>query len=89
MPLGLLGTYASPDDLAYKVRRAIESDLNDLGLGPIGRRSTGQEARLRARPEVDRIPSTNTKGQVRYNNRYRLVVHNGGGAVAERVRVDL
>lgn len=42
-PLGLLGTYSSPDDLAYRVRQAIESDLEHLGLGPVTRRAPAQE----------------------------------------------
>ena len=30
---GLLGVYVSPDDLAYKVRTAIEHDIDEMGLG--------------------------------------------------------
>lgn len=30
---GLLGVYVSPDDLAYKVRTAIEQDIDEMGLG--------------------------------------------------------
>ncbi|OKI44029.1 hypothetical protein [Micromonospora sp. CB01531] len=35
MPLSLLGTYASSDDLGYQVRQAIESDLDRLNLGAV------------------------------------------------------
>jgi hypothetical protein len=42
-PLGLLGIYASPDDLAYKVPQVIENDLDHLNLGAVGRRGPARE----------------------------------------------
>jgi hypothetical protein len=54
-PLGLLGTYASPDDLAQKVRHAIESDLERLNLGVVKRRGAAwRSARCCARYHSER-----------------------------------
>jgi len=69
-PLGLLGSYASPDDLAFKVRQAIESDLDRLDLGAVPRRLPAQQhAILRARYESEREPNTDSKGKVTYRTR--------------------
>jgi len=90
-PLGLLGNYASPDDLAFKVRQAIESDLDRLDLGAVARRlPTQQHAILRARYDSEREPETDSKGKVTYRTRgERLVVHNSGSVAAVDVRVEL
>jgi len=90
-PLGLLGSYASPDDLAFKVRQAIESDLDRLDLGAVPRRLPAQQhAILRARYESEREPNTDSKGKVTYRTRgERLVVHNSGSVAAVDVRVEL
>lgn len=90
-PLGLLGTYASPDDLAYKVRQAIESDLDRLDLGVVKKRVPVQEhAVLRARYACEREPHTNNKGKVTYRTRsQRLIIHNSGVITAANVRVEL
>jgi hypothetical protein len=40
---GLLGQYADPEDVAYKVRQAIEDDVAELGLGPVQVRRRGAE----------------------------------------------
>lgn len=90
-PLGLLGSYASPDDLAFKVRQAIESDLDRLDLGAVPRRLPAQQhAILRARYESEREPKTDSKGKVAYRTRgERLVVHNSGSVAAVDVRVEL
>lgn len=91
MPLGLLGTYASPDDLAYKVRQAVESDIDRLDVGVVRRRSPMEEhAVLRARYGSEREPYTDSKGKTKYRTRSeRLIVHNSGIVTAERVRVEL
>lgn len=91
MTLGLLGTYVSPDDLAYKVRQAIESDLERLDLGVVKRRVPVQEhAVLRARYTSEREPKTDSKGKVTYQTRsQRLVVDNSGAIAAANVRVEL
>ncbi len=90
-PLGLLGSYASPDDLGYKVRAAIESDLNRLDLGVVKRRTPVKEhAVLRARYESEREPHTDSKGRVSYRTRReRLVVRNAGMVAATGLRAEL
>ncbi len=90
-PLGLLGSYASPDDLAYKVRAAIESDLNRLDLGVVKRRTPAAEhASLRARYESDREQHVDNKGRLSYRTRgHRLTVRNIGSVAATKVRVEL
>lgn len=91
LPLGLLGTYTSPDDLAYKVRQAIESDLDRLNLGVVTRRLPAQEhAILRARYESEREPKTDSKGKMTYQTRrQRLIVHNSGTVPATNVEIEL
>ena len=90
-PLGLLGTYSSPDDLAYKVRQAVESDLMRLNLGAVVRRNVADEhAVLRARYERDREPETDRLGRVTYRTRReRLTVHNSGAVTATEVHVQI
>lgn len=91
MPLGLLGAYASPDDLTYKVRQAIEDDLNHLDLGAVKRRVPAQEhAVLRAQYASEREPHVDNKGKTTYRTRHeRLVVRNSGTVAAADVRVEL
>lgn len=89
--LGLLGTYASPEDLGHQVRQAIEGDLDLLGLGAVPRRPSGRErAVLRARYDSEREQYRDDRGAVRYRTRReRLVVTNAGEATAQRVRVSV
>lgn len=89
--LGLLGAYSSPEDLAFKVRQAIESDLDELELGPLaGRHPERKGAVLRAHYEKDREQYLDSKNKVKYRTRNeRLVVHNSGDANAESVSVSL
>jgi hypothetical protein len=89
--LGLLGTYASPDDLAYKVRQAIESDLDHLNLGAIQRRSTARDqAKLRAEYRSEREPYMDSKGRTKYKTRgEKLVVRNVGTATATALSIEL
>ena len=90
-PLGLLGSYASSDDLSFKVRQAIESDLDHLNLGAVTRRASGTEhALLRARYESDREQHIDGKGRMSYRSRReRLTVHNSGPVAAAEVRVEV
>jgi hypothetical protein len=89
-PLGLLGSYSSPDDLAYKVRQALESDLEYLQLGAVQQRSSKPGAILRARYESDREPYTDGRGRVSYRSRReRIVVTNVGSQLATDVAVEL
>jgi hypothetical protein len=89
--MGLLGSYASPDDLAFQVREAIESDLNHLDLGAVKKRMpTAEHAVLRARYETDREPHTDSRGKVTYRNRnQRVTVRNSGSVSAECVRIKI
>ncbi len=90
-PLGLLGTYASPDDLAYKVRQAIESDLDQLDLGAVQRRSRARDqAILRSEYRSEREAYSDNRGKMKYRTRgERLVVRNIGTATAVALRVAL
>lgn len=90
-PLGLLGSYASPDDLAYKVRQAIESDLDHLSLGAVQRRSPAREqAKLRAEYRSEREQYLDNRGKIKYRTRgERLVVRNIGTATATALKVEL
>ncbi|MFI5840350.1 hypothetical protein ACIA8K_11655 [Catenuloplanes sp. NPDC051500] len=89
--LGLLGTYASPEDLGFQARLAIESDLDFLNLGAVTKRTRGQEhALLRAKYTSDREQYTDSKGKIKYRTtNERLLITNTGGAVAEGVSVAL
>jgi hypothetical protein len=87
--LGLLGSYANPDDLAYKARQAIESDLDALNLGPVRARPTHEGAKLRAAYEFDREPEI-VNGKTRMRTRHeRLTVRNIGSVPAESVSIAL
>jgi hypothetical protein len=90
-PLGLLGKYASPDDLAFKVRQAVESDLAALSLDPsTTRRVTPTAAILRARYESDREPHVDNRGRTKYRTRReRLTIRNVGGTAASEVHPEL
>lgn len=52
---GLLGVYSDLNDLSYKIRDAIESDINDMGLGAPSVKRKGEHAlpRLRVDRELD------------------------------------
>ncbi|GAA4177025.1 hypothetical protein GCM10022251_79690 [Phytohabitans flavus] len=91
MPLGLLGTYVSPDDLGYKVRQAIESDLGHLNLGAVVRGSAAADhAVLRASYTYEREPYVDSKGRTKYRTRAeRLIVRNIGVRTAEQVHVEI
>jgi hypothetical protein len=85
-PLGLLGTYASPDDLVFKVRQAIESDLSVLNLGPVAQRRRPASAVLRAEYEYEREPHTDSRGRTKLRTRReRITVCNTGTATASDV----
>lgn len=89
-PLGLLGSYASPDDLVFQVRQAIESDLARLELGPIAHRKPVTGAVLRARYDYDREPHTDNRGKTKYRTRReRITVENIGAAAAADVTLKI
>ncbi len=90
-PLGLLGTYSSPGDLAYKVRQAVEDDLNQLNLGAVQKRTPAEDhAVLRARYDSKREQYSDNKGRIKYRTRgERVVVRNSGSLPARSVRIHL
>lgn len=87
---GLFGSYASPEDLGYQVRNAIEHDLDRLSLGAVtARRPAEEHAVLRAEYKFDREPHT-ASGKTRMRTtRERFEVWNHGVVTAERVRVSV
>lgn len=90
---GLLGSYASLDDLSAKVRSALEHDVRQIvAVAPVTTEgtTTGPGAILRARYEFDREPETDSRGRVRMRTRReRLVIENVGTATAEGVEVSV
>ncbi|GGK48479.1 hypothetical protein [Nocardia camponoti] len=79
---GLLGVYADLNDLAYKVRDAVESDISKLGLSSPAVVRKGEHAmpRLHVEREVD----------YRGKERTYVVVENKSGATtANELQVDL
>lgn len=90
---GLLGSYASLDDLSAKVRTALERDVHQLVTVPAAttdRTTRGPGAMLRARYDFDREPETDSRGRVRMRTRReRLVIENLGTAAAEDVQVSV
>jgi hypothetical protein len=92
---GLVGSYASHEDLIAKVRTCLERDVAQLvtvgspdEVGPAPAAEPG--AILRARYETDREPQVDSRGRVRMRTRReRLVVENLGTAVAEDVELQI
>lgn len=88
--IGLLGTYANPEDLAYQVRAAVEHDLQELGLAaPAGvKQPTG--ALIRSRYLREKIPNGfDNKGKQKFTTKSRLIIANQGTAVAEGLNVTV
>jgi hypothetical protein len=88
---GLLGSYASLDDLAAKVRTVLERDIQQLVTAvPAGAATAAPAAILRARYEFDREPHTDSRGLVRMRTRReRLVIENLGAEAAEDVELSV
>ncbi|MDB5243959.1 MAG: hypothetical protein JWP57_4585 [Spirosoma sp.] len=88
---GLLGSYASPDDLQFQVRAAIEQDVTLLDTAsPPAVQSGPTGAVLRARYEADREPHMDSRGRTKMRTRReRVVVQNTGTATAEDVTIEL
>ncbi|WP_329522624.1 hypothetical protein OG796_21165 [Streptomyces jietaisiensis] len=88
----LYGTYASFDDLAAKVRVALESDVQQLvGAGKDSAAVTlGAGAVIRSKYEYDREADFGRNGKMRYRNRrQRLMVKNIGSAEARNLKVSI
>ncbi|MGX9294109.1 MULTISPECIES: hypothetical protein [Tsukamurella] len=89
---GLLGVYADLNDLAYKVRDAVESDISKMGLGTPSVKRKGEHAKPRAKirswREQDGIDRRS--GAAKFKTRNRLVLENLSDTVtAEGLTVDL
>jgi hypothetical protein len=88
--IGLLGAYASPEDLAYQVRQAIEHDLQALRLGSATGPKRQAGARLRAHFKEERSPNGfDRRGKAKFRTTQRLVLRNDGEAAAEAVQVEV
>lgn len=75
---GLLGEYSDLNDLAYKVRDAVEQDVAELGLGDVSVQSKrGEHAIPRFRVERTREQSgVDRKGAPKFRTRSKLVLEN-------------
>lgn len=82
---GLLGSYASPEDLAYQVRNAVEADLERLELAaPTGRNLSQGGAEPVASYDYRTEQVLNSKGKMRTTKKgHRIVVTNKGDVPAE------
>jgi hypothetical protein len=87
----LLGTYASPDDLGFQVRSAVEHNLEHLSLGAVPpRRGVEEHAVLRATYEFERQPTTDNRGRTKYKTQHeRIRVTSHGSVTAEKVSIAL
>ncbi len=92
---GLVGSYASHDDLNAKIRTYLEHDVARL-VPTISPEATARAegatpgAILRARYEAEREPYSDSRGQVGMRTvRQRLVVENLGTVAAEDVTVEI
>jgi hypothetical protein len=90
---GLLGSYVSLDDLAAKVRTALEASVDQLINTNVERAKQGPPAGhaiLRARYEFDREPHVDSRGVTRMRTiRERLIIENIGNVAAEGVEVTI
>ncbi|CAI9418002.1 hypothetical protein HIDPHFAB_03161 [Nocardioides sp. T2.26MG-1] len=86
--LGLYGSFDTPGSLKDQVRRAIESDIEQLDITPPagGPNSSRRGAALRATYEYTREPNKQGRMQTR---RQRLVVTNTGDTEAADVTFTL
>ncbi|WP_150119384.1 DUF4062 domain-containing protein [Enteractinococcus helveticum] len=88
---GLLGSYASAEDLAYQVRNAVEADLERLELAaPTGRilSQGGAEPVASYHYRTEQVPDS--KGKLRTRQRgHRIIVTNKGDAPAEDFTLTL
>lgn len=90
--VGLVGTYASFEDLAAKVRTALERDVEELvGQAANSNEAVSSHAILRATYSRDREPTTDSRGRMRMRTRReRIEVENISETVAaENVTVDV
>lgn len=89
---GLLGEYSDLNDLAYKIRDAVEQDVTELGLGDVSVPSKrGEHAIPRFRVERTREQSgVDSKGAPKFRTRSKLVLENKSQTVtAEHLTFDM
>lgn len=96
---GLLGSFASLEDLSAKVRTALDADANRLVTTAAAEEEAAAaetasapatHAILRARYEYDREPEVDSRGRTRMRTRReRLVIENVGDAAAENVEISV
>lgn len=88
---GLLGSFASSEDLASKIRAAIEHDLGELALAPTPRQQSPRSlVQLRGGYESQREQYLDSRGRIKYKTRAeRIVVTNDGASVARGVKINL
>lgn len=88
---GLLGEYASPADLAYKVRDAIENDVTALGLGAVAPITKAGEHAIPVVRFTSRREQTGVdpKGKPKFRTSERILVENKSQNVtAEDLTID-
>ena len=88
---GLLGVYSDANDLAYRVRNAIEADVEKMGLGSPSIVRKGEHAKPRARirswREQDGI---DRNGAPKFKTRNRFVIENlSENVTADELTLDL
>ena len=88
---GLYDSYASPDELARKVTVALSVVARDKFAAelPPGQEVDTQRAGLVARVDREREPRTDSRGQIRYQTNWRLVIENTGSVTAEQLTFEL
>lgn len=93
MTLGLMGSYASSDDLAAKVRRCLEHDaysLSNLVEADTGEASGRPGAVLRSSYQYETETTQDSRGRSRAKRvRQRLRVENIGTEAAEDVSLEI
>ena len=86
---GLYGTFTTLDDLKFKVWTAIDSDLDAmLTTAPADDGNYPSGVDFLAQTGSERLPKTNSKGQIRYETRRWVDLTNRGDRDAENVRVE-
>ncbi|MHA7274806.1 hypothetical protein ACX80Z_15430 [Arthrobacter sp. TMT4-20] len=87
---GLYGSYSDPTDLGFKVRQAIESDLEHLNLAIPSGRPTRTGADPVAKHAFDREQHFDSRNKMSYRNRnHRLIVENHGDTGMENFTFEM
>lgn len=87
---GLIGEYASPDDVGFQVRQAIEHDVTELALANPAPPAGVAGAVLRSRYRYEKTQSgVDSKGKPKYSATSRLLLRNVGTRTAQQVVLDV